>query len=156
MGLPGRRRHLWLLNDHPADRFAALGPAASVLLHPSPLHDYHGPGSVLERLSRDGVAVGRVAVQHRLGCTRAEVVTGRLVPVGAFGALVRHDQVAPPVPPDQEPDVVPQGDPPKPGEHTPMIAAPRLPTVSCSSRLAPRWGTRTTTLDPRSDVSHSS
>ena len=29
----------------------------------------------------------------------------------------------PPVPPDQEPEVVPQGDPPKPGEHTPMIAA---------------------------------
>ena len=28
----------------------------------------------------------------------------------------------PPVPPDQEPDVIPQRDPPKPGEGTPMIA----------------------------------
>lgn len=43
------------VNGHPADRFAALGPASAVLLEPSPLHDYHGPGSVLERLTeRDG------------------------------------------------------------------------------------------------------
>ena len=33
------------------------------------------------------------------------------------------DVKQPPVPPDQAPDVVPQGDPPKPGEHAPMIAA---------------------------------
>jgi aminoglycoside N3'-acetyltransferase len=39
------------VNDHPADRFAALGPSASYLLEPTPLHDYHGPGSVLERLT---------------------------------------------------------------------------------------------------------
>ena len=38
------------VNDHPADRFAAIGPRAHVLLEPAPLHDYHGPGSVLERL----------------------------------------------------------------------------------------------------------
>ena len=43
------------VNDHPADRFAAVGPRAAWLLRPSPLHDYHGPGSVLERLvSADG------------------------------------------------------------------------------------------------------
>jgi aminoglycoside N3'-acetyltransferase len=38
------------VNDHAADRFAAIGPLAEQLLHPSPLHHYHGPGSVLERL----------------------------------------------------------------------------------------------------------
>jgi aminoglycoside N3'-acetyltransferase len=38
------------VNDHAADRFAALGALADYLLHPSPLHDYHGPGSVLQRL----------------------------------------------------------------------------------------------------------
>jgi aminoglycoside N3'-acetyltransferase len=44
-----------LVNDHAADRFAALGRDASFLLNPTPLHDYHGPGSVLERLTeRDG------------------------------------------------------------------------------------------------------
>lgn len=31
------------------------------------------------------------------------------------------DVKQPPVPPDQEPDVVPQGDPPKPGQNPPMI-----------------------------------
>ncbi|MFO0675856.1 MAG: AAC(3) family N-acetyltransferase [Polyangiaceae bacterium] len=45
------------VNDHPADRFAALGPGAEHLLHPTPLHDYHGPGSVLERFT---VAKGKV------------------------------------------------------------------------------------------------
>lgn len=39
------------VNDHPADRFAAIGAAAAYLLEPTPLHDYHGPGSVLERLT---------------------------------------------------------------------------------------------------------
>lgn len=39
------------VNDHPADRFAAFGPLASFLLEPTPLHDYHGPGSVLERFT---------------------------------------------------------------------------------------------------------
>jgi aminoglycoside N3'-acetyltransferase len=43
------------VNDHAADRFAVLGPDAAFFLEPAPLHDYHGPGSVLERLVlRDG------------------------------------------------------------------------------------------------------
>ncbi len=48
------------VNDHPADRFAALGPRASELLEPIPLHDYHGPGSVLERLTERGGKVLRL------------------------------------------------------------------------------------------------
>jgi aminoglycoside N3'-acetyltransferase len=48
------------VNDHPADRFAALGPLASSLLEPTPLHDYHGPGSVLERLTERGGKVLRL------------------------------------------------------------------------------------------------
>jgi aminoglycoside N3'-acetyltransferase len=48
------------VNDHPADRFAALGPADSYLLEPIPLHDYHGPGSVLERLTERGGKVLRL------------------------------------------------------------------------------------------------
>lgn len=38
------------VNDHVAARFAALGADAEYLLDPTPLHDYLGPGSVLERL----------------------------------------------------------------------------------------------------------
>jgi aminoglycoside N3'-acetyltransferase len=59
------------VNDHAADRFAALGPEAAYLLEPTPLHDYHGPGSVLERLTeRDGAVlrlgahVDRVTLTH--------------------------------------------------------------------------------------------
>gem|GEM_PF-1951186 len=48
------------VNDHPADRFAALGPRASYLLEPTPLHDYHGPGSVLERLTQSAGKVLRL------------------------------------------------------------------------------------------------
>jgi aminoglycoside N3'-acetyltransferase len=48
------------VNDHPADRFAALGPAAQDILEPTPLHDYHGPGSVLERLTVQGGRVLRL------------------------------------------------------------------------------------------------
>ena len=48
------------VNDHPADRFAAIGPAAARLLEPTPLHDYHGPGSVLERLTELGGRVLRL------------------------------------------------------------------------------------------------
>lgn len=48
------------VNDHAADRFAALGPAAAFLLEPSPLHDYHGPGSVLERFAACGGKVLRL------------------------------------------------------------------------------------------------
>jgi aminoglycoside 3-N-acetyltransferase len=33
------------VNDHPADRFGAIGPEAWLLLEPAPLHDYHGPGT---------------------------------------------------------------------------------------------------------------
>lgn len=49
-----------LVNDHPADRFAAIGPAARQLLEPTPLHDYHGPGSVLERFTALGGKVLRL------------------------------------------------------------------------------------------------
>ena len=46
------------VNDHAADRFAAFGPAAEDLLYPCPLHDYHGLGSVLERLVQtDGLVL---------------------------------------------------------------------------------------------------
>jgi aminoglycoside N3'-acetyltransferase len=48
------------VNDHSADRFAAIGPAAARLLEPTPLHDYHGPGSVLERLTELGGRVLRL------------------------------------------------------------------------------------------------
>jgi aminoglycoside 3-N-acetyltransferase len=37
------------VNDHAASRWAASGPLADELLEPMPLHDYHGPGSVLAR-----------------------------------------------------------------------------------------------------------
>lgn len=56
------------VNDHAADRFAVLGPDAAFLLEPAPLHDYHGPGSVLERLTQRG---GRII---RLGAD-ADTVT---------------------------------------------------------------------------------
>lgn len=49
-----------LVNDHPADRFAAIGATARPLLEPTPLHDYHGPGSVLERLTALGGKVLRL------------------------------------------------------------------------------------------------
>lgn len=39
-------------NDHPADRFGAIGKHANDLLARTPLHDYHGPGSPLERFWR--------------------------------------------------------------------------------------------------------
>lgn len=48
------------VNDHPADRFAAIGPAARQLLEPVPLHDYHGPGSVVERFTAHGGKVLRL------------------------------------------------------------------------------------------------
>lgn len=44
-----RRHRLAQVNDHAADRFGAIGPLADELLRSTPLHDYHGPGSVLER-----------------------------------------------------------------------------------------------------------
>ncbi len=46
------------VNDHPACRLAALGPAAADLLDPQPLHDYYGPGSPLERIyQRQGLVL---------------------------------------------------------------------------------------------------
>ncbi|MEZ4361725.1 MAG: AAC(3) family N-acetyltransferase [Kofleriaceae bacterium] len=48
------------VSDHAADRFAALGPEALALLEPTPLHHYHGPGSVLERLVQRGGFVLRL------------------------------------------------------------------------------------------------
>ena len=37
------------VSDHPGGRFGAIGLHAKNLLEPTPLHDYHGPGSTLER-----------------------------------------------------------------------------------------------------------
>jgi len=48
------------VNDHAATRYGALGPASSALLEPIPLHDYHGPGSVLERFTEAGGMVLRL------------------------------------------------------------------------------------------------
>jgi aminoglycoside N3'-acetyltransferase len=48
------------VSDHPADRFGALGPLARDILEPTPLHDYHGPGSPLERFVTFGGRVLRL------------------------------------------------------------------------------------------------
>lgn len=60
-----------LVNDHAAARYGALGPASRVLLEPIPLHDYHGPSSVLERFTeasglvlRLGANVNTVTLTH--------------------------------------------------------------------------------------------
>lgn len=45
-----RKRAGTAVSDHAASRYAAIGSLASHLLSPTPLHDYHGPGSSLERL----------------------------------------------------------------------------------------------------------
>ncbi len=42
------------VNDHVAARFAALGAQSHFLLHPTPLNDYYGSGSLLERFSAAG------------------------------------------------------------------------------------------------------
>ena len=49
-----RRRAVDGVSDHPASRFAAIGPQAAHLLSPVPIDDYYGPGSPLERF----VAIG--------------------------------------------------------------------------------------------------
>jgi aminoglycoside N3'-acetyltransferase len=55
------RRHPEVrVNDHAAARYGALGPASGALLEPIPLHDYHGPGSVLERFTEAGGMVLRL------------------------------------------------------------------------------------------------
>ncbi len=46
-----------LVSDHPGGRLGAIGNDARGLLDPTPLHDYHGPGSPLERFCR---TAGRV------------------------------------------------------------------------------------------------
>src|SRR5690606_26831517 len=48
------------VNDHAGARFAALGPRAEELLEPSPLHDYYGRGSVLQRFADMGGSVLRL------------------------------------------------------------------------------------------------
>jgi aminoglycoside 3-N-acetyltransferase len=48
------------VNDHPADRFGAIGANSETLLHPMPLDDYHGPNSVLARLTQTGGKVLRL------------------------------------------------------------------------------------------------
>jgi len=49
-----------LVSDHPASRFGALGRDAAALLEPTPLHDYYGPGSLLERFTNAGGKVLRL------------------------------------------------------------------------------------------------
>jgi aminoglycoside N3'-acetyltransferase len=48
------------VNDHAAARFGAYGPKATELLEPMPLHDYLGPGSVLERFTEMNGAILRL------------------------------------------------------------------------------------------------
>lgn len=55
-----RQRSGVRVNDHAAARFAATGAQSLELLEPVPLHDYHGPGSVLERFTTLGGAVLRL------------------------------------------------------------------------------------------------
>ncbi|VXC86521.1 aminoglycoside N(3)-acetyltransferase [Sphingomonas sp. AX6] len=66
-----RRRAGNGVSDHPASRFAAIGPDAPALLSPVPLHDYYGPGSPLERfvakrgqVLRLGASPDTVTVTH--------------------------------------------------------------------------------------------
>lgn len=55
------RRHPGVaVSDHAAARFAAMGPAASALLDGTPLHDYYGSGSTLERFTAMGGQVLRL------------------------------------------------------------------------------------------------
>jgi aminoglycoside N3'-acetyltransferase len=55
-----RQRNGTKVNDHAAARYGAYGPRATELLEPIPLHDYHGPGSVLERFTEMNGAVLRL------------------------------------------------------------------------------------------------
>jgi aminoglycoside N3'-acetyltransferase len=53
-----RKRPDTRVNDHAVARFAATGLHASNLLERTPLHDYYGPDSVLERFTNlDGVVL---------------------------------------------------------------------------------------------------
>lgn len=55
-----RQRQGTRVNDHAACRYGAIGPQSLELLEPIPLHDYHGPGSVLERFTALGGSVLRL------------------------------------------------------------------------------------------------
>lgn len=48
------------VNDHAAARYAVFGPQADFILNPAALNDYHGYGSVLERLTKLKGAVLRL------------------------------------------------------------------------------------------------
>jgi aminoglycoside N3'-acetyltransferase len=49
-----------MVSDHPAGRFGAVGALAEYLLYPAPLHDYLGPGSILDRFTQKGGYVLRL------------------------------------------------------------------------------------------------
>lgn len=55
-----RQRSGVRVNDHAAARYAVHGPQAEFLLNPTQLHDYHGPDSVLERVTGMNGAVLRL------------------------------------------------------------------------------------------------
>jgi aminoglycoside N3'-acetyltransferase len=55
-----RQRKGVRVNDHAAARYGAIGPQSLHLLEPVPLHDYHGPGSVLQRFTESGGFVLRL------------------------------------------------------------------------------------------------
>ncbi len=59
------------VSDHAAARYAAYGPLRKSLIDHAPLHHYHGPGSVLQRLTdhggdilRLGADIDTVTVTH--------------------------------------------------------------------------------------------
>ena len=55
-----RRRKATVVNDHVAGRFGTIGKSSSELLNPTPLHDYLGPGSVLDRFTQRNGSVLRI------------------------------------------------------------------------------------------------
>ncbi|MBP8809367.1 MAG: AAC(3) family N-acetyltransferase [Kofleriaceae bacterium] len=59
------RRHAQTqVNDHAASRWGAIGPESHALLEPIPLHDYYGPGSVLQRFTDGGGKVLRLGANE--------------------------------------------------------------------------------------------
>jgi aminoglycoside N3'-acetyltransferase len=56
-----RTRPGTVVNDHAAGRMAAAGPLARTLLEDTPLHDYMGPGGVMQRFTDAGGKVLRLA-----------------------------------------------------------------------------------------------
>lgn len=55
-----RCRKETLVNDHVAGRFGAIGKASQKLLNPTPLNDYYGPGSLLDRFTQMNGSVLRI------------------------------------------------------------------------------------------------